>query len=463
MPLAQTSRRKAWPTDHPRPGKAEAVRLLNSAFARSKGLVIAFYGGMSVAELQALRREAKQAHTTIKVAKNTLAGIAAKGTLAEPLVPKLKGQVVLAYSEDPVAPSRVVAEFAKRHSKLVIVAGAIEQTTFDAKGVKDIADLPSLDQSRAKILGQLSAPAAGLARTIQEPVVRLARLAELLSHRPDLASGGGKAEIRIRAAGTGTADEAKSLSPKQTLPSKIAKSLRSKEVNERLAGIKEASRYLVSQEEDSMGVGKGLPPVELLEGDALPERLYDQIFSKNEDEARLAAYALVSGSPILRGKLDPAASPTELNETQQSEFESAFKKLLADTGQPYFPDVDVKPASHDDKEVTKLHVTVRLSRRAPFKIGGHAVLLEKTPVSNKRMRIGSPLAETVGATSSHWKDQADGLVAVGEADMMVRLDRLAGLKLPVVVYFNDGVDTVDLDLDQDLASQGLHIEALRTR
>ncbi|WP_347339125.1 50S ribosomal protein L10 [Bradyrhizobium paxllaeri] len=431
--------------------KVEFVNGLRREFQESRSVIVAAYAGLSVREMQALRRHAKASQTKVKVAKNRLAQIAAMGTDAEAIVPFLKGQTLLAYSRDPVAASKAAVEFAKDHEKFVIIGGAIENMTLDADGVKALAELPSLDETRANIIRLLSAPAARIVRSLREPPAHLARLAGILASRPDLAFAQNKDEIndRMVPVAAGTAPELGSLVDRQPLPSRIVKNLESGEVAERLEGIKEASLFLQSQEEgDSMRSGKALSPVEVLEGGTIPERLFERLFSTNGDEARLAAYALVSGSPSFRGGLNPKASPTDLNEKEQTEFVSGFRKLLAAAGQSHFPLVEVQSTPPEPGTTCRLHVRVTLSRVAPFSVGGRSVLLDEAPIVDKRMRIDSPLAETVSATDSHLLQNADGLVAVGETDMTIRPEHLAGLKFPVVVHFNHGVDTLDFDVDE---------------
>ncbi|WP_271554898.1 50S ribosomal protein L10 [Bradyrhizobium sp. CCBAU 45394] len=434
-----------------RPEKVEFVKGLRRELQECRSVIVAAYAGLSVEEMQALRRLAKTGRTKVKVAKNRLAKIAAKGTDAEGIVPFLKGQTVLAYSSDPLAASKAAVDFAKDHEKFVIIGGAVENMTLDANGVKALAELPSLDETRGKIVRLLSAPAARIVRSLREPPAHLARLAGILASRPDLASGPKKDEIKLGAVSddVGTAPELGSLIDRQALPSRIVKHLESGEVAERLEGIKEASFFLQSQEEgDSMRRSKTLSPVEILEGGTIPERLFERLFSTNQDEARLAAYALVSGSPSFRGGLNPKASPTDLNEREQTEFVSGFRKLLAAAGQSYFPSVEVQSAPQEPGTACRLHVRVTLSRVAPFSVGGRSVLLDEAPIIDKRMRIDSPLAETVSTTDTQLVQNADGLVAFGETDMTIRPEHLAGLKFPVVVHFNHGVDTLDFDVGE---------------
>ena len=96
-----------------RAAKKEMVTELNGVFKASSVVIVAHYAGLTVADMQLLRRQMKQAGASVKVAKNRLAKIALDGTDAAVVSPLLKGPTVLAYSGDPVAAPQVAADFAK--------------------------------------------------------------------------------------------------------------------------------------------------------------------------------------------------------------------------------------------------------------------------------------------------------------------------------------------------------------
>ena len=161
-----------------RAAKKELVATLSEVFKSSNVVVVAHYAGLTVAQMQTLRRQAKQAGASVKVAKNRLAKIALDGTDGAVVAPLLKGPTVLAYSGDPVAAPKVLSDFAKANEKLVILGGAIGKTALDAEGVKALAALPSLDELRAKIIGLIQAPATKLAQVITAPAAKVARVVQ---------------------------------------------------------------------------------------------------------------------------------------------------------------------------------------------------------------------------------------------------------------------------------------------
>ena len=159
-----------------RAAKSELVTSLNGVLKNTGVIVVARNAGLVAAQSADFRRRVKAAGGSVRVAKNRLAALALNGTDAEGIKTLLKGPVILAYSKDPIAAAKAAVAYAKDNEKLVILGGAMGKTILDAKGVKAIADLPSLDELRARLLGVIKAPAAKLARTINEPGSALARL-----------------------------------------------------------------------------------------------------------------------------------------------------------------------------------------------------------------------------------------------------------------------------------------------
>ena len=161
-----------------RAAKQELVTELNGVFKAANTVIVAHYVGLTVSQMQVLRRQAKHAGANVKVAKNRLAKIALQGTDAAPIGPLLKGPALIAYSGDPVAASKVAVDFAKGHEKFVILGGVMGTTALDPNGVKALASLPSLDELRAKIVGLLKAPATKIAQVINAPAAKVARVVQ---------------------------------------------------------------------------------------------------------------------------------------------------------------------------------------------------------------------------------------------------------------------------------------------
>ena len=158
--------------------KRELVTQLNEQWKSSGVLVVAHYKGMTVAQMTDFRKRMKDAGGSVKVAKNRLAKLALKDTDAEAIADLLKGQTCVAYSEDPVSAARISVKYSRENDKLVILGGTMGKTVMDVNAVKALADLPSLDELRAKLIGLLQAPATKIARVLKEPGAMLARVVQ---------------------------------------------------------------------------------------------------------------------------------------------------------------------------------------------------------------------------------------------------------------------------------------------
>ncbi|HEX4737144.1 MAG TPA: 50S ribosomal protein L10 [Allosphingosinicella sp.] len=156
--------------------KAELVEDLKRTFNETSVVVVTRNLGMTVAQSTALRIRMRDAGASYKVSKNSLALIALEGTPYAPIGNLLTGPTALATSADPVAAAKVAVDFARTNDRLEIVGGAMGDTVLDVNGVRALAELPSLDELRARIVGLIQAPAAKIARTINEPGAMLARV-----------------------------------------------------------------------------------------------------------------------------------------------------------------------------------------------------------------------------------------------------------------------------------------------
>ncbi len=167
--------------------KAELVTTLNSVFSNAGSVVVAHNLGLTVAQMTDLRVQMSQEGASLKVAKNRLAKLALEGTDAEGIKEMFVGPTTIAYSEDPIAAPKVVAKFAKEHEKFVVLGGAMGTTVLDEAGVKALAELPSLDELRAKLVGMIQTPATRIAGVLQAPGGQVARVLNAYATREEAA------------------------------------------------------------------------------------------------------------------------------------------------------------------------------------------------------------------------------------------------------------------------------------
>jgi large subunit ribosomal protein L10 len=167
--------------------KKAAIATLNGVFKATNVVVVAHYSGLTVAQMQSLRKQMRAAGAMVKVAKNRLAKIALEGTDVASIGPLLKGPTLIATSSDPVAAPKVAIDFAKGHEKFVILGGAMGKTALNPDGVKALASLPSLDELRGRLVGLLVAPATKIAQLANAPAAKVARVVQAYASKGEAA------------------------------------------------------------------------------------------------------------------------------------------------------------------------------------------------------------------------------------------------------------------------------------
>jgi len=156
--------------------KKRLVKEVSAVAGDSVTAVAAEYRGLSVADMTELRKQARSAGVYMRVVKNTLARRAVVGTDFECMQDTLNGPILLAFAkDDPGAAARVIKDFAKEHDALQAVSLSAGGQLLPASDLKKLADLPTLDQARAMLLGVMMAPMSTLVRTLAEPSAMLTR------------------------------------------------------------------------------------------------------------------------------------------------------------------------------------------------------------------------------------------------------------------------------------------------
>lgn len=150
--------------------KQALVSELSDLFSSAKMTVFAHYDGLTVAQLQNLRRAAREQGVAIKVVKNRLVRVAMQesSALKSTDTGALQGQLLYAISsEDEVAPAQTLAQFAKTTEGLRLAGGFdAKGELFDESAIKQLAALPTKDQLRAQVAGTISAPLTGIASVL---------------------------------------------------------------------------------------------------------------------------------------------------------------------------------------------------------------------------------------------------------------------------------------------------------
>jgi large subunit ribosomal protein L10 len=148
--------------------KEQIISAMKDRIVRANSLFFADFTGVTVEQVNELRREFRKSNIDYEVVKNTLARKALEGVGGyDSVLDRLERPTAIAFAYgDPVAPAKIIKKFTEKHSKLTVKVCVIEKQVFDGKELDKLAKLPSRNELIAGILGSIQAPMAGLAGAV---------------------------------------------------------------------------------------------------------------------------------------------------------------------------------------------------------------------------------------------------------------------------------------------------------
>lgn len=172
----------------PTNAKSEKVAEIKGKLTEGVGVVMVDYRGLSVRDMQEFRSAVRSAGGDVKVYKNTLTEIAVRELALPPMDDFLVGPTAFVFvGEDPVAPAKAIADFAKGHKALEVKGGFIQNAVVDVTGIQAIAALPSREELIAKLLGTMLNPLTNTMRILNAPVGALARAINAVAQQKEAA------------------------------------------------------------------------------------------------------------------------------------------------------------------------------------------------------------------------------------------------------------------------------------
>lgn len=143
--------------------KQVIVNELKEKLKAGKVAILTDYRGLDVSAMTRLRRKLRESNSELKVAKNTLARLAAREAGLDDLEPYLQGPTAIAFSMgDPVVPAKVMVDLTREFKQLEIKAGILEGKIIHGEEVRQLAELPSREVLLGKVVGGMQAPLYGL-------------------------------------------------------------------------------------------------------------------------------------------------------------------------------------------------------------------------------------------------------------------------------------------------------------
>ena len=154
--------------------KKKIVDELKDKFSKSKVVIVTDYKGLDVTTINSLRRELRESQVEYRVVKNTLLIRAAENTDLAMIKDNFKGPSAIAISyEDPVAPAKVLTDFAKDHEQLDIKAAVMEGRALDLAAIQALSKLPSREAIVGQLLSVMTGVPTGLVRALSDVPRRL--------------------------------------------------------------------------------------------------------------------------------------------------------------------------------------------------------------------------------------------------------------------------------------------------
>ena len=168
--------------------KQKIVADLREKFEAAKVVIVTDYKGLDVAQMNALRRKLREAEVEYQVVKNTMLTRASKDTDAEQLVDMFKGPSAIALAfTDPVAPAKVLTQFAKDNDKREIKAGVMNGKLLDLTAIGALAKLPSREELLAQVLATMNAVPQGLVSALADAPRRLVNVLNAVKDQKEAA------------------------------------------------------------------------------------------------------------------------------------------------------------------------------------------------------------------------------------------------------------------------------------
>ena len=156
--------------------KQNYIKEMSTQFDKSEAVIVAHYQGLTVKQLDDLRKQMRKHGIIFKVTKNRITKLAIEKTKCKDLSNLFTGPTAVALSEDAITSAKILTKFSKDHDNLKILGGIMGDDILDVAGVQNVASLPSLDEARAKIVGILRSPAQKIASILLAPAQKIAIL-----------------------------------------------------------------------------------------------------------------------------------------------------------------------------------------------------------------------------------------------------------------------------------------------
>ena len=140
--------------------KKNYISEIESQFKNNEAVIVTHYQGLTMTQLDDLRSKMREHGIKFQITKNRITKLALEKTKCKDLSNLFTGPTAVAFSSDAIISARILSKFAKDNENLKLLGGIMGEEVLDQAGVQNVANLPTLDEARAKIVGILATPAS---------------------------------------------------------------------------------------------------------------------------------------------------------------------------------------------------------------------------------------------------------------------------------------------------------------
>ena len=157
--------------------KKNYITEMTASFENSEAVLVTHYQGLTVKQLDELRKQMREKGIQFKITKNRITKLALEKTKCKDLANLFTGPTAVALSKDAISTAKILTKFSKENKNLKILGGIMGKEILDVAAVENVATLPTLDEARVKIIGILSSPAQKIVSILLAPALKIAILA----------------------------------------------------------------------------------------------------------------------------------------------------------------------------------------------------------------------------------------------------------------------------------------------
>ena len=140
--------------------KKNYISEMETQFQNNEAVLVTHYQGLTMSQLDELRAQMREHGIKFKITNNRITKLAIEKIKCKDLANLFTGATAVAFSDDAIISARILSKFAKTNENLKLLGGIMGEEVLDKAGVQNVANLPTLDEARAKIVGILATPAS---------------------------------------------------------------------------------------------------------------------------------------------------------------------------------------------------------------------------------------------------------------------------------------------------------------